>query len=697
MSAIDEIKAKLDIVDIISAVTPLKKAGNVYKALCPFHGEKTESFVVFPHSQSWHCFGQCSEGGDLFKFVMKHQGLDFREALTLLAQKAGVTLEQFSSGEAKQRQEAQQQLYGILKETAQFYHDQLPASIAAEYLAKRGLSETTAQQFSLGYAPNEWAKLTQHLQLLGYPPEALIQANVTVRHEETGKLFDRFRDRFIIPIRDEQGRVIGFGGRALADDRLPKYINSPQSDLFDKSSIVFGYDLARRAIRESETVVVVEGYLDVIQAHQAGFRNVVGTMGTALTKQHVQLLSKHANRLVLALDTDAAGIKATLRGLDVAREELSERGGVKVLDVNGILRQSGKLKMDIRVLQLPYGKDPDDFIRKYPDQWPQQVAQAQALAHYLIELAKTNLPPNASVLERERAAREVLPLLMVEDSVINQHYLQHLSLELKLDERAMLEWVQSHLNTRSLPSGQSQGTRQQRHYEKVKNSGKPLIAPARQIEGANIEFSITQKTRAIERHCMSILLQQPYRVFDANRLLQWADGQGKVSLALPLSAEDFSQSEYQTLFEALQQATQQFEQPPLEFILERVDEALQLTVNEMVLEQLESYTRRSPLAATEVAALYREKYPPAQYDANDDFAISFVNLRLQRLEREIDTLSLYHREAQVQQDEARAQQCEHAINLITSALYQLNQTKQKIIHPNLKPPAPMTRVKDQTR
>lgn len=681
MSAIDEIKAKLDLVDVIGAYTPLKKAGNVYKALCPFHNEKTESFVVFPNSQSWHCFGQCNEGGDLFKFVMKHEGLDFREALAYLAQKAGVTLESYNSDQAMQRQEAHQTSYAILKETAAFYHQQLPTSVAAQYLTRRGLTPDTARQFGLGYAADQWANLTQHLLRLGYQEEALIEANVTIRHE-SGRLFDRFRDRFMIPIRDEQGRVIGFGGRAFSEDRMPKYINSPQSDLFDKSSVIFGYDMARRDIRESETAVVVEGYLDVIQAHQAGFRNVVGTMGTALTKQHVQILSKHATRLVFALDSDTAGIKATLRGLDVAREELSGSSSLKVLDVNGILRQSGKLKVDIRVLELPFGKDPDEFIRAQPDQWPVQVAAAKPLAHYLIAAAKASLPPLPSILEREKAAQEILPLLMVEDSVINQHYLQQLSLELKLDERAMLEWVQSHLVMRDLPSAKPI-TRSKKYGQ---STGLEQVA----VQGYN--FSIGQKAKSVEHYCLSVLLHDPYRIYDANRLLQLSSN----AASWPLSAMDFSQSEYQTIFDLLLQATQQIDEDPQAYLLSRLDHLLQDLVNEILLHRIDAYTRNDRLGATEVAALTREKYNPAPYRMDDDFALSFITLRANRLEREVHEMIFLHQEAQHAQDSEATDWYETEMARLAMTLRYLKQAKSVIMNPQLETPKKSARVKDQT-
>ncbi len=290
MSVTEEIKARLDLVAYISESVSLKKAGRNYKANCPFHQERTPSFIVFPDTQTWRCFGACGEGGDIFAFAMKMHGWDFGEALRNLAQRAGVELAP-STPEQTEREAAFDRLLGLLDQTARFFHDQLLHAPAAEgaraYVQKRGLSDTTVQTFLLGYAPGGWHALLNHLGGLGYAPDDLIAAGVAIRNDE-GRVYDRFRERLVIPIRDGRGRVVGFGARALKPGDEPKYLNSPQTPLFDKSSTLFALDLARREIRERETAVIVEGYMDAMQAHQAGFRNVVAQMGTALTEPQLQ-------------------------------------------------------------------------------------------------------------------------------------------------------------------------------------------------------------------------------------------------------------------------------------------------------------------------------------------------------------------------------------------------------------------------
>ncbi|HEY73791.1 MAG TPA: DNA primase, partial [Thermoflexia bacterium] len=320
MSVVDEIKERLDIVEVISSYTPLKKSGRNYKALCPFHSEKTPSFVVFPESQHWHCFGACAEGGDLFSFVMKHEGWDFRTALEELARRAGVELRPRTPAQVKEEEEADR-LRELLTTAARYYNHLLQhaseAKAARAYIARRSLDDETVERFRLGYSLPGWNRSRDYLTEQGYTIEELVKAGLLVR-KETGSTYDRFRERLMIPIRDAQGRVIGFGARTLDPEGVPKYLNSPQTPLFDKSRTLFGLDLARKTIRRKDQVVIVEGYMDVMQAQQAGFANVVAQMGTALTEPQLRQLQRYTKRLVLALDPDAAGVQATLRGVEVA-------------------------------------------------------------------------------------------------------------------------------------------------------------------------------------------------------------------------------------------------------------------------------------------------------------------------------------------------------------------------------------------
>src|SRR5260221_3071005 len=417
MSVTEEIKARLDIVNFLSQYINLKKAGRNYTALCPFHAEKTPSFVVFPESQSWRCFGACGDGGDIFNFVMKSEGLDFPTALRTLADKAGVQLQE-RTPEQSQHEDKLEKMRGLLDETANFFHKKLlndrAAQHARDYAHKRGLSNETIAKFRIGFAPDDWHQALDYLTLLGYAQEEVIEAGVALRNEEKGRVYDRFRNRLIIPICDGRGHVIAFGGRILNPDDTPKYLNSPQTELFDKGATLFGLHLARRAIREGETAVIVEGYMDAIQAHQGGFTNVVAQMGTALTEPQLRQLSKYARRLILALDPDAAGIKATMRGVEVARKVLGD--SKTFFDPQGIVGLGGKLDIEMLIMSMPDGQDPDDLIRDNPDGWRSLVENAQTVVDYVIQAGTAHLTEKSPFIEREQVARELLPILLATEN-----------------------------------------------------------------------------------------------------------------------------------------------------------------------------------------------------------------------------------------------------------------------------------------
>ena len=318
MDTVDEIKQRLDIVEVLSSYVPdLKKSGRNFKAVCPFHSEKTPSFFVFPERQSWHCFGACGTGGDMFAFVMRKEGVDFKEALNILAERAGVTVVQRKPDESKSEAD---RLKEINEAAAEVFHRLLFNSTGGqrtrEYLIRRGVSEKTMRQFQIGYSQDSWDSLRQELMKRGYHENELASAGLLVEKEKEGT-YDRFRNRLMFPIRDMAGRVVGFGARAL-DDSLPKYLNSPQTLVFDKSSSLYGIDFARPAIRKENLAVVVEGYMDVIVAHQHGFTNVVASLGTALTEKHVGIVKKLTNRLV-----SGAGCRRRRRDGDAQRD----RGG----------------------------------------------------------------------------------------------------------------------------------------------------------------------------------------------------------------------------------------------------------------------------------------------------------------------------------------------------------------------------------
>lgn len=430
MSVADEIRQRLDLVDIVSEHVALKKAGKSYKGLCPFHQEKTPSFIVFPETQTWHCFGACGDGGDVFTFVMKREGIDFGEALRILAKRAGVSLH--TSPEAAEEAEARDRLHEVLAAAASFFREQLASAAGDEaraYLAKRHVGEAIATDFEIGYAPPAWRSVSTRLLAGGYARDELAQAGLIVERDEGG-FYDRFRNRLMFPIWDRRGRVVGFGARSL-DGSEPKYLNTPQTRLFDKGSLLYGLHKARQAIAAEETVVIVEGYMDVIAAHEAGFRNVVAGMGTALTEAQLQSVPRGARRYVLALDADAAGSAATLRGVAVAGDAL-EAEAVPTLE-GGLLHFEKRLNAEIRIAVLPDGLDPDDLIRRDPSAWPSLIASAKPLVDYLFDVALAEEDLSTAKGKSRLASRLIPVVAQVPDAFERAHHTERLARHLGVD------------------------------------------------------------------------------------------------------------------------------------------------------------------------------------------------------------------------------------------------------------------------
>lgn len=439
MSVIDEIKQRLDIVEVISGYVPLKKAGRNYKGLCPFHSEKTPSFIVFPENQHWHCFGACATGGDVFTFVQKAENLDFAETLRLLADRTGIALAPKTQA-AEAEDLARQRLREINAAAASYFHYLLTKSSVAEdargYVRRRGLTPETIEIFQLGYAPDSWDALSKYLVGKGYALVDLHAAGLVIERDGGG-YYDRFRNRLVFPIRDVQGATIGFGARAL-DDSLPKYLNSPQTVLFNKSETLYGLDLARDAIRQAGMAVVVEGYMDVITAHQHGFRNVVASLGTALTEAQLKLAKRFTKHFILALDADTAGSQATLRGIEVARSSLDEHT-VPVPTWQGFIRYESRLDAELRILVIPEGKDPDDFIRTHPDRWPELVENALPVVEYYFQALVSDLDVRDPKHKAE-VARRLLPVIAeIGNRVEQAHYLQKLAHLIRVDERTLAD------------------------------------------------------------------------------------------------------------------------------------------------------------------------------------------------------------------------------------------------------------------
>jgi len=434
MSVIDDVKQRLDIMQVVSEYTELQKSGRNYKALCPFHSEKTPSFFVFPDRQSWHCFGACSTGGDIFSFIMKKEGVDFGQALQILANKAGVSLVAQTTPERQTQNKERERLFEINEATAEYYHHVLlntsKGKIARDYVTKRGLSVETIKNFQLGFAPEGWDTIKQYLKGKGYGEPELLAAGLLVERDD-GNNYDRFRNRLMFPIRNIQGKALGFGGRAL-DDSLPKYLNSPQTSIFDKSSSLYGIDRAKTAIRQKDQIILVEGYMDALTAHQHGFDNVVASMGTAITDKQLAILKNLTRNLILALDADTAGEEAVSRSGEMLDKMLpvppSFYGWVRYEDAHNA---------EVKILVLPQGKDPDELITEDASQWQNLVTDAKPMVDFIFEsvTAKVDL---ASAKDKSSTVERLLPLLSeMKDPLRQAHYVERLARLLKIDEHVL--------------------------------------------------------------------------------------------------------------------------------------------------------------------------------------------------------------------------------------------------------------------
>jgi DNA primase len=411
MSVIAEVKQRLDIVEFVSEYVTLQKAGRNFKGLCPFHSEKHPSFFVFPEQQSWHCFGACGTGGDIFSFIMKKEGIDFGQALRLLAQRGGITLSPLEAP-SKAEDERKERLFQINEAVTEYYHHLLSSTKAGEvarsYLARRKVMPETIKEFRLGFSPDAWETIKNYLLGKGYTEKELVEAGLIIEKEEGGS-YDRFRNKLMFPICDIQGRVTGFGARVL-DDSLPKYINSPQTPIFDKSSSLYGIDKAKSAIRKKNLVIIVEGYVDVLAAHQHDWQNVVGSMGTSLTEKQVEGIKRLTNNITLALDADLAGEEATLRGKTILAYSNAEAN----------------------VILLPPGKDPDEVIGEDPTLWQKLVEQSMPIMDFAFQSVISKVDINKA-RDKSLAVQKLLPSIYeIKDPTQKFHYVEKLARALKI-------------------------------------------------------------------------------------------------------------------------------------------------------------------------------------------------------------------------------------------------------------------------
>lgn len=562
MTIIEQIKANLDIVQVISTYVPLKPKGKNFVACCPFHQENTPSFYVAPDKQRWRCFGACSEGGDLIDFIMKQEHLSSTiEAIKILAPLAGVDFEE--------RQESPQydRLYALMVEATDYFHQSLRShklgGTALEYLKGRGFVPETLKTWKIGYAPLNWSGLIKVLMSKGFTDQEMLDAGVVVEHK--GKLLDRFLDRVIIPITDASGRVIGFGGRTLDKERTPKYLNSPATPLFNKSAVLFGLNFAKGSIRQHNQAVVVEGYMDAIMAHQSGFTNVVAQMGTAFTDQQAKTLSKYSQNIVIALDGDNAGQKATKRGIDLASQ----------------FAIAEATTLDLKIMELPEGMDPDDLIRNDPEEWLVRVDGASPAVDYMIAAGKQSLPPNPTFKDREKLAHSLIPVLTGTVSKLAvETNIRKIATELNLPEDGLIQWM-----------------------KEQKGGQKP----------PKVEETTNTTEQPLERALVTILCFNPGLLSLVRRRFRTIDQ----STGLMLRGSDFQHWQYRALFETVEKA---FDAP----LTVDYDETLNETLPDDLRELFQQLREEGP----------QVYFDPALDNAKDLAPVQALRIKLLSLQRE---------------------------------------------------------------
>lgn len=588
MSDIERIKDAIDLVSYIQRHVPaLKKAGRTYEACCPFHSEKHASFKVNPETQQWRCYGSCATGGDLFSFAQKFHNWSFNEALEHLAQEAGVTLQR--SAARREDRETHERLIGLLNTAADMYTAHLyadtPASRAALAYARetRGLTDETLKAFRVGYAPDQWSWLKDQLVQIGYSAKdlmtvGLIKAKDEDDKEGKGHTYDVFRHRLMFPIIDADG-VHGFGGRAMGEQE-PKYLNSKQSPVFDKSRLLYALPSAVRAIESAGEAVIVEGFMDAVQAHQAGHRNTVAQMGTALTDGQLQRLSKHTKRILLALDQDAPGQAAQHRALT----DLYSGGHVS------------RLEMDMRVVSWQGYKDPDDVIRTSPDAWNTALKGSQNALETLLQAACANIPHDASIAQKQAVLRGLSGVLGGLDVLLRRDAFDRLAARLGLREGDVSAWWQMQSSLKAAPAAAPQ-------------SVAPAFAPLPVLELQVLHgILVNDDQRWIDRVNARLAQYGPY----------------PHALA-PLSLNDFTHTHTRALMSMIARAMEGHRRP--------VDEDVYEQVNGGPLFEAYERATLSPVVQA-LFAMEKKVYPPFVM-TYDTFVKAAVLLRRVRLDSDL--------------------------------------------------------------
>lgn len=466
MGDIDEVKNRTDIISVISARVTLKKAGRHWKALCPFHSEKTPSFIVSPERQSWKCFG-CGKGGSVIDFVMESERVDFVEALETLAEKAGVKLERRLADTPESK--LKEKILTANHMASEYYQYLLTKHAIGEnargYLKTRGVTDKTMKTFSLGYSPNSWDGLLKYLKKKGHDESILTQAGLIVASNRGG--YDRFRGRVMFTLKDHRGNIVGFSGRLLDPEaKEAKYINTSETLMYSKSNVLYGLDVTKAAIQKEDEAIVMEGEFDVISSFQAGVGNVVAIKGSALTEGHVNLLRRFADRLVFALDSDVAGDAASRRGIEIA-----DRAG-----------------LDMRVAQLPTGKDPDEAARGDPVRFKKALKEAIPIYDYFISSVIKRFDPGEAY-GKKKISEELLPVLSrIENPIVQGHYVKKLSIALGVSEDAIIDGMQKTVREERVGRKISRNTTTDTKISRTREENLELYILALVLQGKTLDL-----------------------------------------------------------------------------------------------------------------------------------------------------------------------------------------------------------------
>jgi DNA primase len=484
-SPIEEIKSKLDIVEVIGSYIKLQKAGANYKAICPFHTEKTSSFFVSPARQIWHCFG-CGEGHSVFDFIMKIEGVEFGDALKILAHKAGVELKPVRPEVRTKRQ----RLYEICELAVKFYEKQMGSGtngqLAKKYLNKRGITDESIARWRLGWALNKWDGLTNFLTSRGYSNQEIEQTGLAIKNEK-GRHYDRFRGRIIFPVLDFNSQAIGFGGRILkADKEAAKYINSPATILYDKSRVVYGLDRAKVEIRKKDSCILAEGYIDVIMAHQAGIQNMVATSGTALTHGQLTLLKRYSDKLNLAFDMDLAGDAATKRGIELAQSQ----------------------GFDLKIITMPKGKDPADVMLKDTKDFKAMIENSLSILEFYFDNAFSRFSEKTPEAKKE-ISNILLPVIArIPNKIEQSHWVSQLAQRLGVKEKDVEEEL-GKINTESFVRTEPVADEGDREIELPKRLRKDLL----EERLVTLISKAPQHLELIENELLNIFSVQAQEIF----------------------------------------------------------------------------------------------------------------------------------------------------------------------------------------